>query len=90
MTTMMRWDPFRDLDLWNRLSSTREMMPAGDRRQMMTAADWTPAVDIEETNDDYIIKVELPELKKDDVKVAVEEGVLTIQGERKHEKEDAE
>lgn len=87
MTTIKRWAPFGDLDLWNRLSSTRELMPADDRRERMTVADWTPAVDIEEMTEDFIIKVELPELSKDDVRVEVEDGVLTIQGERKRQKE---
>ena len=54
----------------------------------MTAADWTPTVDISETEAEYAIKAELPEVKKEDVKVTVEDGVLTIQGERKQEKEE--
>ncbi|MFO0768316.1 MAG: Hsp20/alpha crystallin family protein [Nitrospiraceae bacterium] len=52
-------------------------------------ADWTPLVDIKlETETEYAIKVELPEVKKEDVRVTVEDGVLTIQGERKQEKEE--
>lgn len=54
----------------------------------MTVADWTPSVDISETEGEYIIKAELPEVKKEDVKITLEEGVLSIQGERKHEKEE--
>jgi HSP20 family protein len=45
-------------------------------------------VDIEETTKEFLIKAELPDVKKDDVKVALEDGVLTIQGERKFEKEE--
>ena len=51
-------------------------------------AEWSPKVDITEDNKEYIVKADLPELKKDDVKVAVENGVLSISGERKSEKEE--
>ena len=51
-------------------------------------ADWAPAVDIQETEKEYLIKAELPEVKKDDIKVDVLDGVLTIQGERTQEKEE--
>ena len=54
----------------------------------MIVADWTPSVDISETDGEYLIKAEIPDVKKEDVKVTVEDGVLTIQGERKHEKEE--
>jgi len=45
-------------------------------------------VDIYETEKEYLIKLDLPELSKEEVKVLVEDGVLTIQGERKKEKEE--
>jgi HSP20 family protein len=54
----------------------------------MIVADWTPSVDISETESEYQIKAEIPDVKKEDVKVTVEDGVLTIQGERKQEKEE--
>jgi HSP20 family protein len=56
--------------------------------EAMTLADWIPSVDIEENDDDYLIKAELPEVRKEDVKVSVDQGVLTIQGERKSEREE--
>jgi HSP20 family protein len=46
------------------------------------------SVDISETDQEYQIKAEIPDVKKEDVKVMLEDGVLTIQGERKHEKEE--
>jgi len=55
---------------------------------MLTVADWVPVVDIIETESEYLIKAELPEVKKEDVKITLQEGVLTIQGERKQEKEE--
>ena len=51
-------------------------------------ADWMPTVDISETEGEYLIKAELPEVRKEDVKVTVENGVLTLQGERRQEKEE--
>jgi HSP20 family protein len=54
----------------------------------MIVADWTPSVDISETEGEYQIKAEIPDVKKEDVKITLEDGVLTIQGERKHEKEE--
>ena len=57
-------------------------------KELLTVTDWTPVVDIQETDIEYLVKVELPEVKKEDVKVTVENGVLTLQGERKQEKEE--
>ncbi|MCC2641170.1 MAG: Heat shock protein Hsp20 family [Nitrospira sp.] len=57
----------------------------GNGKEIVTVADWMPAVDISETAIEYAIKAELPEVKKEDV--TVENDVLTIQGERKQEKE---
>jgi HSP20 family protein len=54
----------------------------------MTLPEWAPAVDIIEEEKEYLIKVELPEVQKDDVKVTVEGGTLNISGERKSEKEE--
>ncbi len=49
--------------------------------------DWTPAVDVVENNDTYIIKAEIPGMNKDDVKITLENNVLTIRGEKKNESE---
>jgi HSP20 family protein len=49
--------------------------------------EWAPAADISETDKEYVIKAELPEVRKEDVQVTVHEGVITIAGERKQEKE---
>jgi HSP20 family protein len=57
-------------------------------KETMIVADWAPSVDISETESEYQIKAEIPDVKKEDVKVTLEDGVLTIQGERKHEKEE--
>jgi HSP20 family protein len=57
-------------------------------RESLTVPDWAPAVDVVETPLEYLIKVELPEVGKDDVKLFVEDGVLCIEGERTREKEE--
>jgi HSP20 family protein len=56
--------------------------------EAMTSAEWAPCVDITEDDREFVVKAELPEVKKEDVKVTVEADVLTIRGERKAEKEE--
>ena len=51
-------------------------------------ADWTPSVDISETTAEYVIAAEIPAVKKEDVKVTLEHGVLTVQGMRRQEAEE--
>ena len=92
MTMLTRWDPFRELeDMHSRLSSFFNRAPArlnwGDGGESLALADWSPAVDITEDDKEYLIKAELPEMKKEEVKVTVENGVLSISGERKLEEE---
>ncbi|NGZ04109.1 MAG: heat-shock protein Hsp20 [Nitrospira sp. WS238] len=88
---LVRWDPFRELeevsDRLNRVFA-RPATRAANGKETMIVADWTPSVDISETEGEYQIKAEIPDVKKEDVKVTLEDGVLTIQGERKHEKEE--
>src|SRR5262245_32652492 len=57
-------------------------------KELLMVADWTPVVDIQETEAEYLVKAELPEVRKEDVKVTVENGVLTLRGERRQEKEE--
>ena len=58
-----------------------------DGQQSLTTSEWAPSVDITEDADAYLIKAELPEVKKEDVKISIENGLLTVRGERKLEKE---
>src|SRR5271166_6437798 len=95
MNTLTRWNPLREMDdIQRRMSSLLDWSPALLRRanltqeeETITVAEWAPLVDIAEDDKEYLIKVELPEVQKDDVKVTVESGTLTISGERKAEKE---
>ena len=59
-----------------------------DGREDITVAEWSPLVDIIENDKEYLIKVELSEVKKGDVKVRVEDGVLYISGTRNFAKEE--
>lgn len=90
MNPLTKWNPFRELeDIQNRLSSLFGRTPLrGFGEEAMTVSEWTPLVDIAEDDKEYLIKAELPEVNKEDVKVTVENGVLTITGERKFEKEE--
>jgi HSP20 family protein len=92
MNALTRWDPFRELeDMHSRLSTFLDGDSSSRRRngkESMTVAEWAPTVDIAEDEKNYIIKAELPEVKKEDVHVRLENGVLTITGERKAEKEE--
>ena len=89
--TLVRWDPFRELEEVSDRLNRMFARPAAARtngKETMIVADWAPSVDISETDGEYQIKAEIPDVKKEDVKVTLEDGVLTIQGERKHEKEE--
>lgn len=92
MNAITRWDPFKEMEEVNRrLSSIFGLAPArtaNGQEETMTVAQWSPLVDITEDDHEYLIKAELPEVKKEDVKVTVENGTLTITGERKFEKEE--
>ncbi len=92
MTTLTRWDPFKELDeLQSRLSTLFGRAPVrkdGEREEKMTLVDWAPLVDVIEDEKEYLVKAELPDIKKEDVKITVQDDVLTISGERTQEKEE--
>ena len=77
MNTLSIWNPIHEMDelFHNRLSSVL----VGEGVQSVA---WSPVVDIEETELNYLIRAELPGLSKKSVKVVVEDGVLTLSGER--------
>jgi HSP20 family protein len=86
----MRFPLLREMeDVLDRLNHSFGTMQRGNRtKELLTVADWAPMVDIQETDTEYLVKAELPEVKREDVKVTIENGVLTLQGERKQEKEE--
>ncbi len=91
MSTLTRWNPVNEFeDLINRYNQYFGVSrPNGERegRDLFSRSDWAPAVDIKETAEAFKIDAELPGMSKDDVKVTVHDGVLTIQGERRQEEE---
>jgi HSP20 family protein len=93
MNTITSWRPLKEMEeLQNRLSNLFSRFPTrmGDgKEESISTAEWAPLVDITEDDKEYLIKAELPDVKKEDVKVAVENGRLTITGERKFEKEES-
>jgi HSP20 family protein len=86
--SLIRWDPVRELeDMSERLNRmfTRPRARTEQGNETMTVADWAPIVDIEEGENEYHISAELPGLRRENVKITLQEGVLTLQGERKQE-----
>jgi HSP20 family protein len=85
-TTMTSWDLFEDLraaqDELLQATRGRGWWPGQQRYSDASTAAWAPAVDISERKDAYLVTVELPGVKADDVEITVEDGLLTIQGER--------
>jgi HSP20 family protein len=85
---LVKWEPLREIeDMFDRY--TRAMgLPSSGGQELITSGDWSPRVDISETENEFAIKAEIPDVKKEDVKVSVDNGVLTIHGEKKQEKEE--
>jgi len=86
---MIKWSPFRELEeIQRRLNRMFSDTPARMTEEPFFVADWAPPVDIDETDQAYSVKVDLPDVKKDDIKVEMRDGVLSIEGERRQEKEE--
>jgi HSP20 family protein len=91
MNTLAKWNPFQELDAFRNQMTTffgRPLWRTNGGGETIDTTEWTPLVDVTEDDKEYIIKAELPEVKKEDVKVTVENGALYITGERKAEKEE--
>ena len=95
--SIVRWNPARELatfpgDVINMQREINKMFDNFFRGGTLEdgslgSSVWTPAVDVEERDDEYQVKVELPGVNKDDVKITMQDNVLTIRGEKKQEKE---
>ncbi len=84
---LMRWEPFREMDdLLKGFSPVFGRMPTL-ARPAEGGYEFMPPADVIEREKEYLIKVDLPDVRKEDVKVLFDDGVLTIKGERKVEKE---
>lgn len=90
-TELQKWTPFAELNglhdrlhdllpgLWNRNGNTSELWKASD---------WEPAVDIEESDTEFLITADLPDVKKEDIQLTVRDGILTLSGEKKTKSEE--
>jgi len=95
--SLIRWNPAQDLERWptdffgvqrdiNRLFDN--FFHGGVQGDATVSSYWTPAVDITEQENEYIVKMELPGVSKEDVKISLESNILTIRGEKKQEREE--
>ena len=86
--SLIRWDPFTGIDeAFSRMPSMFGRFPRAfelDRPPF----DWSPTVDISETDSEYLIRADIPAVKKEDIKITVDDGMLTISGERRQKSED--
>ena len=92
-TSLVHWGPFELEEMSPRLNrifghSTPPRTARDREKNAMMVFDWSPTVDVAETPDEFQIKAELPEVKKEDVIVSVDNGLLRLEGERRQEKED--
>ncbi len=86
---VVKWDPFRDLisiqDRMNRLFEQTLSRSRGE--EAVSAATWTPAVDIYETPDTIVMKAELPGVSREDIQIHINDNTLTLKGERRFAKD---
>ena len=88
--TIVRWEPLRELSslqtemnrLFNAAFDTTSPGNGGGARR------WSPAMDLLETGEQFVLRADLPGMTEDDVSIELEDNVLTVSGERKTERED--
>jgi HSP20 family protein len=83
---LVKLNPFRELEeIQGRLNRFFTEAP---EHEAFVFPDWAPPVDIQETDKEFVVTADLPQMKKEDIKVGVENGILAIEGERHLEKEE--
>ena len=87
------WNAFQEMEremasMINQMDRMAGRWPAESKGEGITLAEWTPSVDIIEDEKEYLVKAELPEVKKEEIKVQVRDHTLSITGERKAEKQE--
>lgn len=85
--TLVRWNPMRDVLAMQEQMSRLMNEAYGRQSDEMDYGAWLPPVDLKEEETRYVVDVELPGLRKEDIEVHLENGVLTIRGERRFEKD---
>jgi HSP20 family protein len=82
-----RYQPWGMLDQLRReMDQMFDLQRSGDNGSSVATSDWTPAVDIKETKDAFVIEADIPGVDPKDIEVHMEDGVLSIRGEKKSEK----
>lgn len=89
---LTRWSPWKELEEMEKRLSTlfgRPPMSGGsEKKEAISVTEWSPLVDITEDDKEYVVKAEIPEMKKEDIKINVHDDVLTVSGERRYEKDE--
>lgn len=91
MANVVRWDPFSEMDRFFKALMPRSLanwprLASGEDGE--TKLEWAPSANISETDKEYLVRAELPAVKKEDIKVTVDGGIITLEGERKQEKQE--
>ena len=87
--SLVRWDPFGEIDtMFHRMVAGSGRWPRLSVASHGATHEWSPSADISETDAEFVIRAELPAVKKEDVHVTLAEGMITIKGERKQSKDD--
>jgi HSP20 family protein len=76
------WNPYQDLEHWFDKYG-RSSRGSITKNAKFELGDWIPSVDIDESSDNFVVKAELPGVAKDDIKVDINNGILTIKGEKR-------
>jgi HSP20 family protein len=86
----LRFDPGREFEeMFRSMQRAMALWPSRGS-EPITLAEWSPSVDIAENDQEFVIKAELPDLRKQDIKVSIENGTLLLCGERKVERDEKE
>ena len=82
-----RYDPWRTMEDWRQEidRAFHPLLQRDDDTSRVVGGDWAPAVDIKEEDNRYVIRADIPGVKPENIEVTMENGVLTIRGERKFE-----
>ena len=86
--TLMIHDPWQALEALRR-DMDRFYAPARDDETRVVGSSWSPAVDIKEEDNRYVLHADIPGVQAEDIEVSMDKGVLTISGERKHESQES-
>jgi HSP20 family protein len=85
------WRPLRDLDrMRSEMDRLWETFFEGKPRRRMDEGEWLPSIDVSETKNDLVVKAELPGMDPKDIDISLNDGYLTLKGEKKQEREEKE